>query len=68
MKKGDRIRVIQMYDNNGMDVQAKKMNGNTYIVDYIDDAGQIHLQELGLAIIPEVDKYVLSNENINSED
>lgn len=66
MKKGDRIRVIQMYDNNGMDVQAKKMNGNTYIVDYIDDAGQIHLQELGLAILPEVDKYVLSNENINS--
>jgi hypothetical protein len=68
MKKGDRIRVIQMYDNNGMDVQAKKMNGNTYTVDYIDDAGQIHLQELGLAMIPEVDKYVLSNENINSED
>ena len=66
MKKGDRIRVIQMYDNNGMDVQTKKMNGNTYTVDYIDDAGQIHLQELGLAILPEVDKYVLSNENINS--
>jgi hypothetical protein len=35
------------------------MNGNTYIVDYIDDAGQIYLKESGLAVIPEVDKFVV---------
>ena len=59
MKRGDRIRVLQMEDYNGIDIQAAKMNGNIYIVDYVDDAGQIHLQESGLAIIPEVDKYIL---------
>lgn len=35
------------------------MIGNAYIVDYIDDAGQIHLKESGLAVIPEVDKFVV---------
>lgn len=59
MKKGDRIRVLQMEDQNGKDVQATKMNGNTYTIDYIDGAGQIHLEESGLAIIPEVDKCVV---------
>ena len=48
-----------MEDHNGIDTQATQMNGNTYTVDFIDDAGQIHLQESGLAIIPKVDKYVV---------
>ena len=48
-----------MEDHNGIDTQATRMNGNTYTVDFIDDAGQIHLQESGLAIIPKVDKYVV---------
>lgn len=59
MKRGDKIRVLQMEDHNGIDTQATQMNGNTYTVDFIDDAGQIHLQESGLAIIPKVDKYVV---------
>ena len=59
MKQGDKIRVLQMEDHNGTDTQATRMNGNTYIVDYIDDAGQIHLKESGLAVIPEVDKFVV---------
>lgn len=59
MKRGDKIRVLQMEDHNGIDTQATQMNGNTYTVDVIDDAGQIHLQESGLAIIPKVDKYVV---------
>lgn len=59
MKQGDKIRVLQMEDHNGIDTQATRMNGNTYIVDYIDDAGQIHLKESGLAVIPEVDKFVV---------
>ena len=65
MKRGDMIRVLQMEDYNGIDIQAAKMNGNIYIVDYVDDVGQIHLQESGLAIIPEVAKYVVFS---NGED
>lgn len=59
MKNGDKIRVLQMEDHNGMDTQAIRMNGKTYTVDYLDDAGQIHLQESGLAVIPDVDRYVV---------
>ena len=59
MKNGDRIRVLQMEDHNGMDTQAIRMNGKTYTIDYLDDAGQIHLQESGLAVIPDVDRYVV---------
>lgn len=59
MKNGDKIRVLQMEDHNGMDTQAIRMNGRTYTVDYLDDAGQIHLQESGLAVIPDVDRYVV---------
>ena len=61
MKRGDKIRVLQMEDYNGTDRQATQMNGNTYTVDYVDDAGQIHLQESGLAIIPNVDRFVRVN-------
>ena len=58
MKKGDKIRVLQMEDYNGADHQATQMNGRIYTVDYIDDAGQIHLQGSGLAVIPNVDRFV----------
>ncbi len=61
MKKGDKIRVLQMEDYNGTDRQAAQMNGNIYTVDYVDDAGQIHLQESGLAVIPNVDRFVRVN-------
>lgn len=63
MKKGDRIKVLQMEDYNGVDTQATNMNGNFYTVDYIDSAGQIHLLESGLAVIPEVDKFIVVEEN-----
>lgn len=59
MKKGDTIVVLQMEDKNGLDNQATRMNGETYTVDFIDDMGQIHLKESGLAVIPDVDKYVV---------
>lgn len=59
MKKGDKIRIIRMYDNSGADKQATKMNGRVVTVKFIDDKGQIHLEESGLALIPEVDKYEL---------
>ena len=59
MKRGDTIIVLQMEDKNGLDTQATRMNGETYTVDFIDDVGQIHLKESGLAVIPNVDKYVV---------
>lgn len=57
MKKGDKIRIIRMDDNNGADKQAAKMNGRVVTVKFIDDIGQIHLEESGLALIPGVDQY-----------
>lgn len=46
-----------MDDNNGADKQAAKMNGRVVTVKFIDDIGQIHLEESGLALIPGVDQY-----------
>lgn len=62
MQKGDKIRIIRMDDNNGTDIQAKLMDGKIVTVKFIDDRGQIHLEESGLAIIPEIDKYELLTE------
>lgn len=56
-KKGDIIRVIRMDDANGKDWAAAKMNGQTYMVQLVDDAGQIHLYGSGLAVIPGVDEF-----------
>lgn len=66
MKKGDKIRVLQMEDYNGVDTQATKMNGNYYTVNYIDSVGQIHLLESGLAVIPEVDKFIILDDGADS--
>ena len=55
--KGDIIRVIKMDDANGKDWAAAKMNGQTYMVEFVDDAGQIHVYGSGLAIIPEADEF-----------
>ena len=57
MKRGDKIRIICMDDSNGKDLQARQMNGRVVTVKFIDDIGQIHLEESGLALIPGVDEY-----------
>ena len=57
MKKGDKIRIIRMDDNNGSDFQARMLDGKVVTVSFIDDIGQIHLEESGLALIPEVDTF-----------
>ena len=41
----------------GMDWQAKRVEGKIITVRFIDSAGQIHLVETGLALIPGVDEY-----------
>ena len=63
MKTGDRIRIIRMNDDNGRDWQATLMNGVEGRIDYIDSAGNIHLEGYGLALIPGVDKYVIVTNN-----
>lgn len=57
MKKGDRIRIIRMDDCNGKDAQATLMSGREVTVKLIDDRGQIHLEESGLALIPGLDDF-----------
>ena len=59
MKKGDRIRIIRMDNCNGKDTQATLMNGREVTVRLIDDSGQIHLEESGLALIPGIDEFEL---------
>lgn len=59
MKKGDKIRIIRMDDNNGKDYQATVMNGRVVTVKFVDGIGQIHLEESGLALIPGIDEYEL---------
>ncbi len=57
IKRGAKIKVIRMDDSGGLDWQAKRINGRIFTVRYIDSAGQIHLVETGLALIPGVDQY-----------
>ncbi len=59
MKVGDKVKIIRMNDDNGKDWQATKMNGVEGIIDYIDDAGQVHLKGYGLALIPGIDDYII---------
>ena len=41
----------------GMDWQAKRLEGKVFTVRFIDSAGQIHLEETGIALIPGVDDF-----------
>lgn len=55
-KIGDKIRIIQMKGEPAYE-------GRTGIIEYIDDQNQLHGTWGGLAIIPEVDKVeVIQNE------
>ena len=57
IKRGTKIRVIRMDNAGGFDWQASRLNGKEFTVRMIDSAGQIHLEETGLALIPGVDEY-----------
>ena len=50
-------RVVKMDTAGGMDWQAKRLEGKVFTVRFVDSAGQIHLEETGLALIPGVDEY-----------
>ena len=57
IKRGSKVRVIKIDDAGGLDWIARQLNGKTFTVRFIDSAGQIHLQETGIALIPGVDDY-----------
>ena len=57
IKRGAKVRVIKIDDAGGMDWQAKRLEGKIFTVRFIDSAGQIHLVETGLALIPGVDEF-----------
>ena len=48
---------IKMDTAGRMDWQAKRLEGKVFTVRFIDSAGQIHLEETGIALIPGVDEY-----------
>lgn len=58
MKPGDKIKIIRMDDADGKDWQARELNGQTCTISFIDSAGQIHLEESGLALIPGIDDFM----------
>lgn len=62
MKVGDKVKVIRMDDAGGKDLQAARMNGVIGEIDYIDDAGQVHLKGYGLALIPSLDEFEIIND------
>ena len=45
-----------------MDWQAKRLEGKIFTVHFIDSAGQIHLEETGIALIPGFDEYAAVGE------
>ena len=50
------IRIIRMNDDGGKDLQARKYNGRSGVVEHIDSIGQLHGTWGGLAVIPGVDE------------
>ena len=55
IKRGSRVRVVKMDTADGMNWQAKRLEGKVFTVRFIDSAGQIHLEETGIALIPDVE-------------
>ena len=55
VKVGDTIKIIHMKDEPGYD-------GTIGVVDLIDDAGQLHGTWGGLALVPELDNFIVVEE------
>ena len=64
---GDRIRIVRMDDDGGMDAHARDYTGRIGIVEHIDSLGQLHGSWGGLAVIPGTDVYeVIDTEGSNT--
>ena len=62
VKAGTPIHIIKMYDDNGRDKQASEYNGRRGKVTFIDDSGLIHGDWGGLALISELDEFVIESQ------
>lgn len=58
VKVGDKIRIIAM-DDCGYDTTAREYSGREGEVVFIDSMGQLHGTWGGLAVIPNVDRFVV---------
>jgi len=56
---GDTIRIIRMDDNDGKDRQATRMNGREGVIEHIDSMNQLHGTWGGLAVVPDIDDFVI---------
>lgn len=66
VRKGDTLRILKVsatttLTKDGIDHQAKLLEGKTGKVDYIDDSGAIHGDWGGLAILPDTDSFEILN-------
>lgn len=52
---GKKIRIVFMDDA----MSGQKYNGREGVVEYIDSMGQLHGTWGGLAVIPEIDRFVV---------
>lgn len=52
---GKRIRIVFMDDT----LSGARYNGKEGIVEYVDSMGQLHGTWGGLAVIPEIDRFVV---------
>ncbi len=60
VKVGDRIRILHLRD------EDTRYNGREGTVEFIDAIGQLHGSWGGLAVIPEVDSFVVILLDVNS--
>lgn len=54
---GRKIRIINLFDNNGKDKETSKYAGRVGIVQSIDSLAQLHGTWDSLAVIPEIDEF-----------
>lgn len=60
VKVGDRIRILHFRD------EDTRYDGREGTVEFIDAIGQLHGSWGGLAVIPEVDSFMVISSNVNS--
>lgn len=60
VKVGDRIRILHLRD------EDTRYDGREGTVEFIDAIGQLHGSWGGLAVIPEVDSFMVISSNVNS--
>ena len=61
IRPGMYLYIVQMNDADGFDVEAARMNRKVGVIKSIDDASQIHGTWGGLAVIPDIDRFIVAD-------